>query len=100
MQATPRTSTRTHLPPPHTRARTHPPPTTHTHTIASRAELVRRVVDEELQAIRAELGGGSERFAAGEYLDAAFLTKLMCLGRELHDFLTLPAQDIIIAMGK
>ena len=82
------------------RARTHPPPTTHTHTIASRAELVRRVVDEELQAIRAELGGGSERFAAGEYLDAAFLTKLMCLGRELHDFLTLPAQDIIIAMGK
>lgn len=32
------------------------------------------------------------RFAAGEYLDAAFLTKLMCCGRELHDFLTLPAQ--------
>ena len=32
------------------------------------------------------------RFAAGEYLDAAFLTKLMCVGRELHDFLTLPAQ--------
>lgn len=29
---------------------------------------------------------------AGEYLDAAFLTKLMCIGRELHDFLTLPAQ--------
>jgi hypothetical protein len=28
----------------------------------------------------------------GEYLDAAFLTKLMCVGRELHDFLTLPAQ--------
>jgi hypothetical protein len=32
------------------------------------------------------------RFASGEYLDAAFLTKLMCVGRELHDFLTLPAQ--------
>ncbi len=32
------------------------------------------------------------RFAAGEYLDAGFLTKLMCIGRELHDFLTLPAQ--------
>lgn len=31
-------------------------------------------------------------FAAGEYLDAGFLTKLMCIGRELHDFLTLPAQ--------
>jgi hypothetical protein len=39
------------------------------------------------------------RFAASEYLDAAFLTKLMCIGKELHDFLTLPAQDIIIAMG-
>lgn len=32
------------------------------------------------------------RFAASEYLDAAFLTKLMCIGKELHDFLTLPAQ--------
>lgn len=39
------------------------------------------------------------RFAQSEYLDAAFLTKLMCIGKELHDFLTLPAQDIIIAMG-
>ncbi|EFN59875.1 hypothetical protein CHLNCDRAFT_49305 [Chlorella variabilis] len=60
--------------------------------------LVRQVIEEELQIIRRELGG-SEAFAAGEYLDAAFLTKLMCIGRELHDFLTLPAQDIIIAMG-
>lgn len=34
----------------------------------------------------------SRSYAAGEYLDAAFLTKLMCCGRELHDFLTLPAQ--------
>ncbi|KAL4427431.1 hypothetical protein ABPG77_000720 [Micractinium sp. CCAP 211/92] len=63
------------------------------------AELVRQVIEEELQAIHAELGS-SEKFAAGEYLDAGFLTKLMCIGRELHDFLTLPAQDIIIAMGK
>ncbi|KAI3429229.1 hypothetical protein D9Q98_005328 [Chlorella vulgaris] len=62
-------------------------------------ELVRRVIEEESQAIRAELGS-SEAYADGEYLDAAFLTKLMCVGRELHDFLTLPAQDIVIAMGK
>jgi hypothetical protein len=54
-------------------------------------ELVRRVIEEESQAIRAELGS-SEAYADGEYLDAAFLTKLMCVGRELHDFLTLPAQ--------
>ena len=55
------------------------------------AELVRQVIEEECQAIRHELGS-SEAYAAGEYLDAAFLTKLMCIGRELHDFLTLPAQ--------
>ena len=60
--------------------------------------LVRAVVDEELQALRGRLG--ADAFAAGEYLDAGFLTKLMCLGKDLHDFLTLPAQDILIAMGK
>ncbi|PRW60560.1 malate synthase A isoform B [Chlorella sorokiniana] len=62
------------------------------------AELVRQVIEEEVEALQKQLG--TDKFAAGEYLDAAFLTKLMCCGRELHDFLTLPAQDIIIAMGK
>ena len=61
-------------------------------------EAVRRAVDDELAALRGLLG--AERYAAGEYLDAGFLTKLMCLGKDLHDFLTLPAQDILIAMGK
>ena len=61
-------------------------------------DLVRAAIDEELEFLRAELG--ADAFAAGEYIDAGFLTKLMCLGKELHDFLTLPAQDIIIAMGK
>ncbi|GAB4816177.1 hypothetical protein N2152v2_003223 [Parachlorella kessleri] len=61
------------------------------------AELVRKVVDEEMQAARQQLG--DDKFASSEFLDAAFLTKLMCVGKELHDFLTLPAQDIIIAMG-
>jgi malate synthase len=62
------------------------------------AALVRAAVDDELQVLREEVG--SAQFAAGEYLDASFLTKLMCLGKDLHDFLTLPAQDILIAMGK
>jgi malate synthase len=66
--------------------------------VVCNSELVRAVVDEELQALRSALG--ADAFAAGEYLDAGFLTKLMCLGQDLHDFLTLPAQDILIAMGK
>jgi malate synthase len=66
-------------------------------TVTCSAALVRAAVDDELQVLRKEVG--SEAFAAGEFVDAAFLTKLMCLGKELHDFLTLPAQDILIAMG-
>ena len=66
--------------------------------VACTPDLVRAAVDEELQTLRSELG--ADAFAAGEYIDAGFLTKLMCLGKDLHDFLTLPAQDVIIAMGK
>ncbi|KAL6771959.1 MAS1B [Auxenochlorella protothecoides x Auxenochlorella symbiontica] len=58
---------------------------------------VREAVDEEFAALEARLG--RHAVAAGEYLDAAFLTKMMTCGRELHDFLTLPAQDILLAMG-
>ena len=58
---------------------------------------VRLMVDEEFAAIEAKLG--KEATAAGEYLDAAFLTKQMTCGKELHDFLTLPAQDILLSMG-
>lgn len=40
------------------------------------------------------------RYAAGEYLDAGFLTKLMCLSTQLQNFLTEPAYEIILKMGK
>ena len=62
------------------------------------AELVRQAIDEELETLRKELG--PERYAAGEYVDAGFVTKLLCLSKDLNDFLTLPAQDILIAMGR
>ncbi|GAB4822366.1 hypothetical protein N2152v2_009412 [Parachlorella kessleri] len=40
---------------------------------------------------------GNARFAAGHFLEAAFLFKYMSTSSELQDFLTLPAYDILVA---
>lgn len=50
---------------------------------------------EELDEVRRQVGNA--RFATGHYLEAAALFKQMVAARDLPDFLTLPAYDIILA---
>jgi malate synthase len=56
-------------------------------------ELVRRVVDEELAAIRAELG--DEAFEAGRFDAARELFEQVALADDFVEFLTLPAYETI-----
>jgi malate synthase len=56
-------------------------------------ELVRRVVDEELASIRAELGG--EAYDAGHFKEARELFEQVALADDFADFLTLPAYEAI-----
>ncbi len=56
-------------------------------------ELVRRLLDEETAAIRAELG--DERFAGARVTEARRLFERVALSEDFVDFLTLPAYELI-----
>lgn len=57
------------------------------------ADLVRRLVAEELTALRAEVG--DEVYAAGRWREAAQLFEQVALAEEFVDFLTLPALPLL-----
>jgi malate synthase len=57
------------------------------------AELVARIQDEELAAIRERIG--EVAFAAGRFADARALFERVALADEFVDFLTLPAYELI-----
>jgi malate synthase len=57
------------------------------------AELVVRIVSEELDAIRERVG--AEAFAAGRFEDARQLFERVALADEFVEFLTLPAYELI-----
>jgi malate synthase len=57
------------------------------------AELVRRIVEEELSSIRAEMGAAA--FDAGRFKDARDLFERVALADDFADFLTVPALDLI-----
>ena len=57
------------------------------------AELVRRVADEDLAALREELG--AETFAAGEWQRAHDLLLRVALDEKYEAFLTLPAYELL-----
>ncbi|HLL65020.1 MAG TPA: malate synthase A [Micromonosporaceae bacterium] len=57
------------------------------------ADLVTRIEDEELAAIRARIG--DEAFRAGRFDDARSLFEQVALADEFVDFLTLPAYELI-----
>ncbi|MEV4558720.1 malate synthase A [Kitasatospora sp. NPDC049285] len=57
------------------------------------AELVRRLVAEELDALRAELG--AQAYAGGRWTEAAALFEQVALAEEFTDFLTLPALALL-----
>ncbi|AUG80962.1 malate synthase A [Kitasatospora sp. MMS16-BH015] len=57
------------------------------------AELVRRLVAEELAALRAELG--AEAYAGGRWAEAAKLFEQVSLAEDFADFLTLPALALL-----
>ena len=52
------------------------------------------VVQQELDALRRHVG--TARFATGHYLEAGALVKEMITARELPDFLTLPAYELVL----
>ncbi|MFS8479909.1 MAG: malate synthase A [Micromonosporaceae bacterium] len=57
------------------------------------ADLVRRIEDEELSAIRARIGGAA--YAESRFADARALFEQVALAEEFVDFLTLPAYRMI-----
>ncbi|MEV7214729.1 malate synthase A [Kitasatospora cineracea] len=57
------------------------------------AELVRRLVAEELAALQSELG--EQGYAAGRWTEAAALFEQVALAEDFPDFLTLPALALI-----
>jgi malate synthase len=56
-------------------------------------DLVRRLADEEIATIRAEVG--EERFTAGHFDEALGLLQRVTLSDDFVDFLTLPAYELI-----
>jgi malate synthase len=56
--------------------------------------LVERIIDEELEKLRAQLG--EERFAKSRFPQARKLFAAMCLSPAYEEFLTLPAYDQLI----
>jgi len=57
------------------------------------AELVRRIVDEELAAIQAEIG--SQEYRYRKFDDARQLFEQVALADDFVDFLTLPAYAMV-----
>ena len=59
------------------------------------ADLVRRIADEELVAIRSELG--EQAYADSNFEQARELFERVALSDDFADFLTLPAYEAIAA---
>jgi malate synthase len=59
------------------------------------AELVRRVIDEEMGSLRDSLSGA--RFDAGRFKEARGLFEELATSESLADFLTLPAYEVLTA---
>ncbi|KAJ3675443.1 hypothetical protein LUZ60_004485 [Juncus effusus] len=57
-------------------------------------ELFGRVVEEEMERIKKEVG--LERFEKGRYKEAGRIFAKQCLAKELDDFLTLDAYNLIV----
>jgi malate synthase len=57
------------------------------------AELVRRILDEELAAIRVEIG--DQAYGSGRFDDARQLFEQVALADDFADFLTLPAYAMV-----
>jgi malate synthase len=60
------------------------------------AERFRRILDEELQGLRGELG--PERYDAGRFAEARSLFDRMSTSADFNEFLTLPAYEELIAL--
>jgi malate synthase len=60
------------------------------------ASRFRRILDEELSALRAALG--PERYDGGRFAQASRLFDRMSTSPDLHDFLTLPAYEQLLAL--
>jgi len=58
-------------------------------------ELFRDVLDEELAAIRTAMG--TDRYEQGRFPEAARQFERLSTSRELEDFLTLPAYDLLVS---
>ena len=58
-------------------------------------DLVRRIADEELAAIRDEIG--DHAYAAGRFPEARELFERVALADDFADFLTLPAYQTVLA---
>ena len=57
-------------------------------------ELVRRIADEELATIKAEIGASA--FDEGRFTDARDLFELVALADDFADFLTQPAYQVVL----
>lgn len=57
-------------------------------------DRVAQVIQHELDNLRALVG--TARFATGHFLEAGALVKEMITSRELPDFLTLPAYELVL----
>ncbi len=57
--------------------------------------LVRRIIGEELDKAKAEVG--EQRFKVGQYAEAAKLFQDLSEAKDFTDFLTLPAYDMILS---
>ena len=60
------------------------------------ADRFRRIVDDELQKLRATLG--AERYDAGRFAEARSLFERMSTSETFNEFLTLPAYDELVAL--
>jgi malate synthase len=61
------------------------------------AALVKRLLDEEMAKVEAEVG--AETFGAGKYREAADLFYEMSVADEFADFLTLPAYERVVTLA-
>jgi malate synthase len=61
-------------------------------------DLVRRIVAEELAALRQEIG--PEAFAAGRFEEAGRLFERVALADDFVDFLTLPAYEAVLSIER
>ncbi|MDP6931514.1 MAG: hypothetical protein QGG40_01300, partial [Myxococcota bacterium] len=65
-------------------------------TVRATSDLLVRIVAEQLQCIREEVG--SDRYQAGRYLQAAQLFEDLCIAEQLDPFLTLPAYRRLVGI--